>query len=87
MREFFIIVGESLTSEGSVSRRIMIGVINPVEVKGSDLLPARKEVDLTPPTMIVGVAFHFKRMRVSALVKTHVPTPPIKASTMVFLMP
>ena len=37
--------------------------------------------------MIVGVTFHFKRMRVSVLVKTRVPTPPIKAFAMVFLMP
>jgi hypothetical protein len=65
----------------------MIGAITPVEVKGSDLLPARKEVNLISPTMIAGVAFYFKRMRVSALVKTRVPTPSIKASVVVFLMP
>ena len=87
MRESFIIVGEFPTSEGSISRRTMIGAITPVEVKGSDLLPARKEVNLISPTMIAGVAFYFKRMRVSALVKTRVPTPPIKASVVVFLMP
>jgi hypothetical protein len=33
MRESFIIVGEFPTSEGSISRRTMIGAITPVEVK------------------------------------------------------
>lgn len=87
MRESVIIVGEFPTFEGSVSRRTMIEAITPVEVKGYDLLPARKEVNLTLPTMIAGVAFHFKRIRVPALVKTRVPTSPIKASVVVFLMP
>jgi hypothetical protein len=46
----------------------MVGVITLVEVRGSDLPPARKKVNLTPFIMIVSVATRFKRRRVSTLV-------------------
>jgi len=68
MEESLIIFSELPAPKGSIFKRTMVGVITLVEVRGSDLPPARKKVNLTPFIMIVSVATRFKRRRVSTLV-------------------
>ena len=57
-------VSELLAPESSIFKRIMIGVITPINIGGCDIPLAREEVNQTPFAVIAGVTTRFKRRRV-----------------------
>lgn len=80
-------VSELLAPEGSIFERIMMRVIDLINIGGCDIPLAREEANQTPLVVIASVTTCFKRRRVFTLAIAHAPTPPIEAPKVLFPLP